>query len=209
MVLLRAMAKWRRVRRPTIASLGRREAATAIDALPFLVAAFLYRHSDDRQRHRWDVALTVLDAGYTIGLAVCVGQTLGQRLVGIRVVDAQSLERPPWTRSAIRWAVAGLPYPLATLLPPLRSMLRLQPPERDVYRHRQHRDGDEQADEEWIELESRHPAYPVLAYTGTILTRALGAADLLLALRDPSRRGLGDRAARTIVVKARPGRLGG
>jgi uncharacterized RDD family membrane protein YckC len=198
------MVMWRRVRRATIASLGRREAAAAIDALPFLLLAFRVRGSGERQRHCWDLALTALDAGYTIGLTAWLGQTLGQRLVGIRVIDARSLERPTWTRSAIRWAVAGLPYPLATVLPPLRSMLHSEQQGRDIHGlHGKRRDGDGQEEEELIELNRQHRTPPYARDTGMILTRALGAADVLLALRDPLRRGLGDRAARTVVIEAR------
>lgn len=126
--------------------------------------------------HRRDVALTVLDAGYTIALTACLGQTLGQRLMGIRVVDARSWERPPWTGSAIHWAVGGLAYPLTALLPPLGSMLRREQQTGD-----EHRLGSERRhglhDEELMGLDGQNRASAFAGWLRMILSKALGAVD--------------------------------
>jgi uncharacterized RDD family membrane protein YckC len=205
----RPMIALRRGRRPAIASLARREAAAALDALPFLLVAFLSRHAaEGRARYRWDAVITTLDAGYTIGLTTRFGQTPGQMLVGIRVVEAQSWGRPPWTRSAIRWAVAGLPYPLTTVLPLLRSMFR---PEQLGQRHRRFEGehGHGQRDDEQRRLDHQHRVSPFAGRGGVVLTKAFGAADFVLALSDPARRGVGDRAAGTVVIEARRERSAG
>ncbi len=183
----------------------RREAAAAVDALPFLLVAFLSRHVPDvRARYRWDAALTAVDAGYTIGLTTWLGQTPGQMLVGVRVVDARSGGRPPWTRSAVRWAVAGLPYPLVTLFPFCRSTLSQEQPGRPLDRFRRE-NGVGQRHDELSRLGQQRCVSP-FGRLGLVVTKALGVADFLLALSDSMRRGVGDRAAGTIVVEARRGR---
>ena len=200
------MIAWRRTRRPPVASLMRREAAAAVDALPFLLVAFLSRHAPDaRRRYRWDAALTVADAGYTIGLTTWLGQTPGQMLVGVRVVDGRSGGRPPWTRSAVRWAVAGLPYPLVTLFPFRRSLPGPKQLGRPLDRRRSE-NGDGQRDDALNRLDQQRRVSPFALREGHVVTKALGAADFLLALSDSRRRGVGDRAAGTIVVETRRGR---
>lgn len=195
----------RRTRRPPIASLMRREAAAAVDALPFLLVAFLNRHAPDaRARYRWDAALTAVDAGYTIGLTTWLGQTPGQLLFGVRVVDARSGGRPPWTRLAVRWAVAGLPYPLITLFPFWRSTLSPEQAGRPLDRLLSE-SGDGQRHDELSRLGQQRRVAP-FGRLGLVVTKGLGVADFLMALSDSMRRGVGDRAAGTIVVEARRGR---
>lgn len=189
---------WKRTRQPAIASLMRREVAAVVDSLPFLLLTFLTRHArNTRSRHRCDAAITVLDAGYTIGLTTWFGRTPGQMLVGISVVDGQTRKPPRWSRSAIRWTVASLPYPLVTLLP----VLRWQQPRR---RHHQFRTGggDEQHDDE-RELDHEPRVRSTFAGRGfRVLSKAFNVGDFLLAMSDPERRGMGDRASGTVVVEA-------
>ena len=157
--------------------------AALTDALPFVAASFLSRGADVRGRRRRELALTALDAGYTIGLTAWLGRTPGQMLAGIRVVDGRSRERPPWTRVALRWAVGGLPYPFITLLPAVG-------PE------------PHQAQQADAQLkEAPHHAAPASRPVWRIVTKAFSTADFVLAVRDPLRRGLGDRAARTVVME--------
>ena len=89
-------------RLPGIASLPRRGFATLIDAVPLgtvnVPAYLLLGHS----------AVTIViaiaaGAAYLIPLIAIYGQTLGDRLVGIQVVEQDDGNLPGWRRSVLRY----------------------------------------------------------------------------------------------------------
>ncbi|MDQ4047760.1 MAG: RDD family protein [Actinomycetota bacterium] len=146
-----------------------------------------------------------LDAAYNLGFATGFGQTLGQMAMGIRIVDASSRQSPPFTRAVIRWAVAAFPLRTAGLLPPSGSVLRFEQLKPEIQRlQREHHDDRRRRDEELTELYRRHGVSFSAWFLRGVLSEALAVANLLLALRDASRRGLADRAANTLVIRAKP-----
>jgi uncharacterized RDD family membrane protein YckC len=185
-----------------IASLPRRVLAGTIDAVPFTAIVLLTRRADVRRRHRWDVFLVALEGIYGMGFTARFGQTPGEMIMGIRVVDADSRERPPWRRVVVRWAAAGFPFRLAMLLPPSRSALRLEELRPEIQRLQHvHQDDRRRRDEEVIALYHRHDVSPLAGILRAVLVEALDGVNLVLGLRDARRRGLADRAANTIVIR--------
>lgn len=67
-----------------------------------------------------------LGGAYHIALTAKRGQTLGQMVLGIRVVDAKTATLPTLKQSAVRWAVAVVPDRVAQLVP-LSARVELRP----------------------------------------------------------------------------------
>jgi uncharacterized RDD family membrane protein YckC len=179
--------------------------AGTIDTLPFLAVVLLTRRAHIRAQHRWDVALFALGAAYTIGFTIRFGQTLGQMMMGIRVVDANSRQPPRWTQVMVRSALSAFPYGYATLLPPSRSALRMEELKPEIQRlQHEHHDDPRRRDEELVALYRRRGISPFAGILRALLIEAVADAELFLTLRDADRRGLGDRAAKTLVIRSGP-----
>ncbi|MCY3948714.1 MAG: RDD family protein [Acidimicrobiaceae bacterium] len=63
--------------------------------------------------------LTLVFVGYEIVQTALWGQTVGKRIVDIRVVNESTGRPPGWGRSLIRWAVPLVPFALLAVFLPL------------------------------------------------------------------------------------------
>ena len=82
---------------PVIAPLWKRGVAGVIDSLPLLALALWLQGPvlrTRRQRRRFELALMALSGAYHIPLTATRGQTIGQTLLGIQVVDVTTAEVP-------------------------------------------------------------------------------------------------------------------
>ena len=101
-----------------IASFRKRWLAETVDALVGLPLLPLILRARNRQAHLpWvvDVLLAFLSGAYQVSATALVGQTLGQRALGIRVVDQRTGQVPTWRQASLRWAVMALPEGLSLL----------------------------------------------------------------------------------------------
>ena len=185
-----------------IAAPSRRLAAGALDSLPFVALFFVA--SGGRAgagRRRRELAVFGLDAAYRIALTAIRGQTLGQALVGVRVVDRDSGGRPSWRQAAVRWVVASAANLVPVLLPTPRPVRALQELEPEIRRLRREHGGDRQKlDRELKALFREHdvsvwPLLPPVALSGIVEVVAIR-----MLLRSPLHQGPHDRAAKTLVV---------
>ena len=153
-----------------------------------------------------------LAGAYHISLSANRGQTLGQMVLGIRVVDATTAAVPTLKQSAVRWAVAMVPDGLAGLMPlservqtALAVIEDLQP---EIERLTERHEGDrERLNQELMGLFEEAGVDPTGACLPIIL-RALPSLAMSCALYAPllqgsSRQALHDRLAGTVVIEAR------
>ena len=93
----------------SIAPLGRRFAAIFLDwALALLIAYGLLAGQDLGAANNWTLAVFLVMSLLTVGT---VGSTPGKRLLGLRVVAEDGLERLPVWRAALRTVLLGLAVP--------------------------------------------------------------------------------------------------
>lgn len=200
-----------------IAPLWKRGVASVLDSLPVSVVALPLTHASPgdgarRQRRRFLAALA-FSGVYHVSLGATRGQTLGQRVVGIQVVDADTGAVPTSKQSAVRWAMAVVPEALSRLVPlsakvatTLAAIEDLQP---DIERLTQRHHGDRaRLNEELMELFDKAHVDPADAYL-PMLVRALPSLAITLALylpalKAPWHQGVHDRVAGTVVVRASP-----
>lgn len=101
-----------------IASFRKRWLADTLDALVGLPPLLLVLRTRNRQRRLpgvLDVLPAFLSGAYQVSATRLVGQTLGQRALGIRVVDQRTGRVPTWRQAALRWAILALPEGLSLL----------------------------------------------------------------------------------------------
>ena len=94
--------------------------AGLIESLPFVVLALAVPKQAPtacRPPRGLGLAALALSGAYHVSLTAKRGQTLGQSVLGIRVVDAKTAAVPTLKQSAVRWAVAMVPHVLAGLVP--------------------------------------------------------------------------------------------
>lgn len=198
-----------------VAPLWKRGIASLLDSLPFSVMALPLTHpnpgdSSHRQRLGF-LAVLAFSGAYHVALGATRGQTLGQRVVGIQVVDADTGAVPTPKQSAVRWGLTVVPEALSRLVPlsakvetTLAAIEDLQP---DIERLTQRHHGDRaRLNEELMELFDKAHVNPADVYRPMLL-RALPSLAFTLALYPPAlkapwRRGLHDRVAGTVVVRA-------
>lgn len=115
---------------PGLASIGRRIVARLIDSAMFAIPAGAYaatqfprilriveRNPTPEQASaelgpemmRFFLVIAVAQALYEVLLTAAWGQTLGKRIMRIRVVRIPGGTIPGWNTSLVRWAVHGLP----------------------------------------------------------------------------------------------------
>jgi uncharacterized RDD family membrane protein YckC len=88
---------------------------TAVVALLFVALAALDRSEGTAT---WEVVVRLLLTGLYVVPAIGVwGATLGQRIVGLRVVRLDTGGDPGWTRSLVRWAVVAVPGLVSLVVP--------------------------------------------------------------------------------------------
>lgn len=199
----------------SVAPPWKRVVAGLLDSLPVLILALpsmlAGRRKDGSRsvpgRRLAAVAAIAASGAYEIPLIATQGRTLGQRMVGIRVVDEGDGTVPTVYRAAVRWALASAPQGLARLVPMSAgagaTMADLQP-EIDRLRRDHHRDRRKlnRALMTLFEEQGVNPARDLLAVLVRVLPAlALSGAIHAPALLGPRHRGLHDRVAGTIVVQ--------
>lgn len=184
-----------------IPSLRRRTLAKTLDSLPLVVIVVLWHRGTAAQRRRWDRLILVIDAVYTIGLTATAGQTIGERLVRIRVVDRYSGTRPTLPQSALRWLVSSAGLLLAALLPVPRSVRAMEALAPEIERLRKaHHDDGQRLNEELITLYREHDVKPWAGFSRTLLGAAVDGVGVWMVRRSPLKQGPNDLAAKTLVV---------
>ena len=200
---------------PVIARLWKRVMASLIESLPFVVLALAVpKQAPTARRPRGGFGLTAfaLSGAYHISLTAKRGQTLGQMVLGIRVVDAKTAAVPTLKQSAVRWAVSMVPDALARLVPlseraeaTLAGITGLQP---EIDRlTRRHEGNRERLNDELMRLFKEADLNPLGACLPMVL-RALPGFAMSFALYAPvlqgsQRQALHDRFAGTVVIEAR------
>jgi hypothetical protein len=109
------------------ASRGRRTAAAVVDLVPFLpfVALGLRRtRAGGRVTIRQRLLVRSMQAGYFTVTTSVLGGSPGQLMMGLRVVDADTMQRPTWRQAFLRWAVDAVPTFLLQVLTSLRPSRR-------------------------------------------------------------------------------------
>ncbi|HEX2192873.1 MAG TPA: RDD family protein [Acidimicrobiales bacterium] len=204
-----------------IAPLWKRWIAGFLDSMPFVLMLLPFllksrRDSTSRPGRALDLAGAILSCAYEISLTATRGQTLGQIVVGIQVVDATTATVPTQRQSALRWALASIPEGLPRLL---RAFVKVeeQPAlaelKAEVERLEQRHRGDRQSlNEALMALYKEHNVNPARACLPYLLQVLPGLVSSCLlygpALRGPLHQGLHDRAAGTVVIDV-GNRLGG
>lgn len=210
-----------RAKAPIVAPLWKRGMAGAIDSLPFLALALAGRENDStarRPRRGLRLVAFAMSGAYYIPLTSKHGQTLGQAVLGIRVVDAKTGALPSLMQAAVRWAVAMVPDTLARVVPmsqrveiELAAIRELQP---EIDRLTQRDNGErEMLNEELMRLYQESDVNPIGASL-PIIVRALPSLAMSSALYAPMMKGsqhqaLHDRVAGTVVVEVRRAKLRG
>ena len=201
------------VKAPRIAPLSKRCLASLLETVPWLLMAlpFLFesrRGRTRRPRRALQLAGTAFASAYQISLTAAIGQTLGQMVVGIRVMDAKTARVPTLKQSVLRWAVASVPGGLFGLL---GTFIKVEEPselmelQAEVDRlHQRHRGDPQSLNEAVMALYREHKVNPVEACLPVVLKvlPPLVLSCLLYgpALKGPLHQGLHDRAAGTVVV---------
>ena len=203
------------VPRPVIAPLWKRGMAALIESLPFVVLAVAVpgrTPTGRRRRQGFGLGALALSGAYHISLTAKRGQTLGQMLLGIRVVDAKTAAVPTFKQSALRWAAATVPDALARLMPlsgraeaTLAGITDLQP---EIDRLTRRHEGDrERLNEELMRLYKEADLNPLGACLPMVLralpSLAISCALYLPVLQGSQRQALHDRFAGTVVIEAR------
>jgi len=194
--------------RPTTASLWKRWLAAVMDVLPLLLLSvpFLLGRREPRGRPAWitDLAAPGLSGVYQVTATRLAGQTLGQRALGIRVVDQETGGLPTIRQLSARWAITAVPDVLSNLVH--RSLaakedqgmaaVKALEPEIDALRQQRGKDRQELNDALMNLYERRgvQPAQACLPSLLRALPALLGRGVLVApALRTPLRQGLHDR----------------
>ena len=198
-----------------IAPLWKRWIASLLDSVPLFLVALPFilqgrRRGARRPSREVELAAAALSGVYEISLTATTGQTLGQMLVGIRVVDTKRATVPTLRQAVLRWVLTFLPKGVSRLLntpskveQAAATLTELQPEiERLTQRHR----GDRRRlNEALMALYKERKVDPVEACFPVLLPvlPVLGSSFLLHgpALKGPLHQGLHDWAAGTIVVE--------
>ncbi|MDQ3979429.1 MAG: RDD family protein [Actinomycetota bacterium] len=205
--------------RGTTASPWERWLAGTIDALPLLVVSipFLLRQWGRRERSPWiaDLAAVALSGAYQVTTMRRAGQTLGQRALGIRVVDQATGNVPTIGQVTVRWAIAAVPDVVSLLV--RRSgaanehdaMTAVEDIAPEIEALRQRHGGNRHAvNDALMQLYQDRGVNPMDACLPSLVAAVptlLGRGVLIApALRAPLRQGLHDRLSQTVVIRAQP-----
>ncbi len=199
-----------------IASLRKRWLADAVDALLLGLALLpLLLRARNRQRRMpgvVDVLSVFLSGAYQVSTTALAGQTLGQRRLGIRVVDQTTGGTLTWRQSALRWVILALPDGLSLLVrrfttrrtEDVLTAMRELGDEVNHLREQYGRDrqGLNEALMALYEERNVNPtegcSLSLMAILPGLLARAFLSAP---ALRGPLHQGFPDRVCRTVVIE--------
>lgn len=187
-----------------VAGRPRQLAAGAVDSLPFVALILATRRTSGRSLRRWDVVITGLDAMYRVGLTATRGQTLGQRALGLKVIDPRTGGPPTWGAASRRWAATSLlPVPRSFLpTPPSLVALRDLQPEIDRLR-REHKSDRDRLNNELMALYRSREISPWAGLPQVLLLQVAPWAVLRIILNRCGRQDPDRRALRPIVVRLR------
>ncbi len=198
-----------------MASLWKRLLAAVIDWLPFIVPAVLSVSIGRERRTRrhdlvWKLVVRLLEGSYRILATSLFSQTIGQRLLRIRVVDEETGQRPTLRQSVVRWAMSSAPEALLELVATSEmsedavSVMRdLQP---TVERLKSEHSGDRVGlNRAMMALYREHDIKPLAGCWRPAVSASLGSLYSLIvhaaAARAPLHQGLHDRAAKTLLIE--------
>ncbi len=149
---------------------------------------------------------------YFAGILPLAGQTPGQAVLGLRVVDDQTYQRAGWRALLTRWLVLQLPHILVVAVsasPSARTAmtaLEAVRPEADELRRRYGRDR-RQLNEALLDLYNIRAVDPWAAgwrlLAAATIGMAYGTIVAVGVLRSPRRQGLHDRLANVVVIDDR------
>ena len=199
-----------------MASLWKRWLAAAMDALAVLVLSvpFLVRRRGSHRRPPWiaDLAATALSGAYQVTATRFAGQTLGQRAVGIRVVNQETGDMPTVGQATLRWAITAVPDVVSMLVhrslaakedEALAAVKALEP---EVNALKREHGADQQGlNQGLMQLYKQRGVNPAQACLPSLLGAVpglLGRVVLIApALRAPLHQGLHDGLAKTVVIR--------
>lgn len=163
---------------------------------------------DEYNGAQWD-SLAVAGCYFVAGMALA-GRTAGQAVVGLRLVDEVTHERPSWRAAMIRWAVRQPPHILLIAVAELplvrRAMKQLRElqPEVDELMSR-HGSNDHEFNQSLMDLYGARGIAPFKGYWPLLVAVLAGMAfdGIVTAgvLRPPRRQGLHDRLAHVLVLQ--------
>lgn len=214
-----ATCRWRPMDEQVIAPLRKRWLADAVDALllGFPLLPLLLR-APNRQRRLpgvLDVLSAFLSGAYQVSATALAGQTLGQRTLGIRVVDQRTGGVPTWRQAALRWLILAVPDGLSLLVRRFttrkteKAVAAMRDLEPEVHRLREQYGRDRQGlNEALIALYEERNVNPMEGCSRAMVDILPGllARTFLSApvLRGPLHQGFADRVCRTVVIDGGP-----
>ena len=200
-----------------VASLWKRWLAAAIDGLLFVLPSVpsVIRATTVPRRSPGSlhVLATVMSGAYEVSATVLVGQTLGQRALGIRVVGQDTGGVPTLRQAVLRWAITAVPDSLSRLidrsLAPKdeQALAAVRDLGAEVDRLRRQHGPDRQGlNEALMALYKERNVNPMTGCLPSVLgvLPALICRSLLYApaLRDPLHQGIHDRVAKVLVIES-------
>ena len=184
-----------------IASRSRRRMARLLDALPFVALVIARSRASGAKLRSWMLFITGLEGIYTVGLTATRGQTVGQMIMGVRVVDRTTGSRPAWPQCTLRWVVDARGQLVAALFPTPRwieAFRQLQP---EVERlRREHGDDRGRLNQELMALYRQHHVTPWAGLLPLVMFEVVDTIALRKLRQDPLGQGPHDRVANTVVV---------
>ena len=202
-----------------VASLWKRWLAAAIDGLLFVLPSVpnlvRVRNGPRRLPGSLDVLAIAMSGAYQVSATVLVGQTLGQRALGIRVVRRDTGGVPTVSQVLLRWAIAAVPDGLSLLvdrfltLEDEQALADLKALEADVDELRRQHGSDRQGlNQALMALYQERNVNPMKACLSLLLDVLPGVLCRCVlyssALGGPLHQGMHDRLADTIVVGSSP-----
>jgi uncharacterized RDD family membrane protein YckC len=199
-----------------MASLWKRWLAAAINGLAVLVLSipFLLRRREASGPLPCiaDLTATVLSGAYHVTATRFAGQTLGQRAVGIRVVNQETGDIPTGGQATLRWAITTVPEFVSMLVhrslaakedQALAAVKALEPEVNAL--KRQHGADQQGLNQALMQLYKQRGVNPTQACLPSLLGAIpglLGRVVLIApALRAPLHQGLHDGLAKTVVIR--------
>ncbi len=185
-----------------IATPGRRFLAATVDSLPFVALMIASRRASGTGLRRWNLALLGIEAVYDVSLVATRGQTVGQALAGIRIVDRTTLDRPGWRQSAVRWLVGSATHIVPLLLPEPRSVRALEELRPEVQRLRREHKGDQAGlNEALMRLYRTRQIRPWAGLPRVFALVIVDGTSAWMRRQGPLHQALHDRAANTVVIQ--------
>ena len=202
-----------------VAALWKRWLAAVIDglllALPSVPRLIRARKGPRRSSGSLDALAILMSGAYQVSTTVVVGQTLGQRALGIRVARRDTGGVPAVSQVLLRWMITAVPDGLSLLKDRYptpkdeHARAALEDLGAEVKALRQRHGPDQQGlNQALMALYQEREVNPMTACLSMLLDLLPGVLCRCVlyapALRAPLHQGLHDRLANTIVVASSP-----